>query len=119
MKLPGGILLLLSSATAAQSPGDEPPAVNYPNIPAESAALTDIVPKGWILESKATGDLNGDRLPDAALVLHMHDPGNFVSSDWDPDHKYDSNPRMLVIAFARKAGNYEARSGEPQTDSAA
>ena len=65
------------------------------------------MPKGWILESKATGDLNGDRLPDAALVLHMHDPGNFVSSDWDPDHKYDSNPRMLVIAFARKAGNYE------------
>ena len=114
MKLAGGaILLVLAAAAAAQSPGDsEIPSVTYPVVARQAATLIGFVPKSWALEAKAQGDFNGDRLPDAALVLHMKDPRNFVASDWDPKQKYDSNPRMLVVAFARKAGGYDLAAAD-------
>ena len=105
MTAAGGILVLLAAAT--QSPGDaEIPPVSYPAIARDGASIEAFVPKNWKLEAKATGDLNGDKLPDAALVLHMTDPANMVASDWDPNRKYDSNPRMLVVLFAREGGGY-------------
>ncbi len=106
MKLLWGILLALSATANAQDPGDEPPPVTYPTIARQASALAGFVPQGWLLEAKATGDLNGDRLPDAALVLQMNDPRNLVASTFDPNEKYNSNPRMLVVAFARKGGGY-------------
>lgn len=100
-----GIIVLL--AAASQSPGDaEVPPVAYPTITRDGPSVDAFVPKKWKLEAKATGDLNGDKLPDAALVLHMADPANLVPLDWDPGQKYDSNPRMLVVLFGRKGGGY-------------
>ena len=105
MTAAGGLFVLL--AAAAQSPGEtEIPPVSYPAIARDGASIEAFVPKNWKLEAKATGDLNVDKLSDAALVLHMADPANLVASDWDPSQKYDSNPRMLVILFARKGGGY-------------
>jgi hypothetical protein len=106
MKLFGSILMLASAAAAAQDPGTAPPPVTYPAIARQSATLAGFIPKGWVLETKATGDLNRDKLPDAALVLHMNDRRNHVASTFGPDEKYNSNPRMLVVAFARKGGGY-------------
>ena len=101
----GGLVVLL--AAAAQSPGDsEIPQVSYPTIAREGPSVDAFVPTKWKLDAKATGDLNGDKLPDAALVLHMADPANMVAKDWDPTQKYDSNPRMLVVLFGRKGGGY-------------
>ena len=94
-------------AVVAQSPGDaEIPAVTYPVIVREARNASQFIPKGWTLEARATGDLNGDKLADAALVLRMTDPRNFVPSDWDPAQKYDSNPYMLIVAFARRGGGF-------------
>lgn len=105
MTAAGGLFVLL--AAAVQSPGDaEVPPVIYPVIAREGATLDAFVPRKWKLEAKATGDLNGDKLSDAALVLHMADPANLVAKDWDPTQKYDSNPRMLVVLFGRKGGGY-------------
>jgi hypothetical protein len=107
MRVAGGLLLLLAAAAAAQSPGDAPvPPVTYPVIAQRAPALTGFVPQGWLLETQALGDLNGDKLPDAALVLRMNDPANLVPSDWDPDQKYDSNPRMLLVLLADRGGAY-------------
>ena len=101
----GGIFVLL--AAAAQSPGDaEIRPVTYPAIAREGVSLDAFVPAKWKLEAKATGDLNGDKLPDAALVLHMADPANVLAKDWDPAQKYDSNPRRLVVLFGRNGGGY-------------
>ena len=101
----GGIFVLL--AAAVQSPGDaEIPPVNYPAIVREGATPDAFVPAKWKVEAKASDDLNGDKLPDAALVLHMADPANLVPLDWDPNQKYDSNPRMLVVLFGRIGGGY-------------
>ena len=99
-------LLLL---TFAQWPGDEEvPAVAAPPLPRQAATLAGFVPKGWLLETSATGDLNGDKRADAALVLHMNDPRNRIPSFADSDRRYDTNPRILVVAFARLGGGYEA-----------
>lgn len=109
------LLLCASAMGAAQSPGDQPiPPVTYPDIPRQAVRLEEFVPEGWKLEARADGDLNRDGLSDSALVLHMDDPRNLVSSDWDPEQKYDSNPRMLIIAFARKDGEYDLAAADHQ-----
>ncbi|HVH48973.1 MAG TPA: hypothetical protein VM760_03730 [Sphingomicrobium sp.] len=111
MTTAGGILVLL--AAAAQSPGEaEIPPVTYPAIALEGPSVESFMPAKWKLEAKATGDLNGDKLPDAALVLHMADPANLISSDWDPNQKYDSNPRMLVVLFAKPSGGYSLAAAD-------
>ena len=72
MKLAGGLLLLTAAPAHAQYPGDqEIPPVNFPAIVKTAAGPEGIVPKGWKLEARAAGDLNGDKLSDTALVLHM------------------------------------------------
>src|SRR5207237_4781524 len=91
-----------------QWPGDqEIPPVKFPTIARTAASVAGFVPKGWKLEARATGDVNGDSLPDAALVLHMDDPKNRIAPSWDDTVRYDTNPRMLIVAFARKGGGYE------------
>jgi hypothetical protein len=107
MRLAGGLLLLCAAPLAGQDPGDqEIPPVHFPVIPLTARTPEAFVPKGWKLEARATGDLNGDRLPDAALVLHMDDPKNRIAPSWDHTIHYDTNPRMLVIVFANRGGDY-------------
>jgi len=100
----GGLLVLL----AAQWPGDQKiPPVHYPTPPRHAATVNGFVPKGWKLTEKALGDLNGDRIPDAALVLWMADPANRIHPSFDPKTRYDTNPLMLVVAFGSKSGGYD------------
>ena len=99
--------VLAAAVAAVQSPGEaEVPPVAYPTIAREARDAGHFVPAGWKLQALATGDLNGDKLADAALVLRMDDPRNLVSSDWDAARKYDSNPYLLVVAFARPGGGF-------------
>ena len=104
MNSAGGLLVLL----AAQWPGDQKiPPVHYPTPPRHAATVNGFVPKGWKLTEKALGDLNGDRIPDAALVLWMADPANRIHPSFDPKTRYDTNPLMLVVAFGSKSGGYD------------
>ena len=108
MKLAGGLLRLVASAAAAHWPGDqEIPAVDYPRLPEEAPVPRGFVPPGWKMEARAVGDLNGDRLPDAALVLHMDSPRNRIHPSFDETITYDTNPRMMVVALARPGGGFE------------
>lgn len=105
MNLAGGALLLLA---AAQWPGDQKiPPVRYPDLPRHSETLTGFVPKGWKLNDKAVGDLNGDRLPDAALAIWMDDRRNVIHPSYDPKTRYDTNPMMLVVVFGSNGGGYD------------
>lgn len=100
----GRLLLLL----AAQWPGDQKiPPVRYPEISRHAATLSGFVPTGWKLTDKAQGDLNGDRIPDAALAIWMDDPRNKIHPSYDPKTRYDTNPMMLVVVFGRKGGGYD------------
>src|SRR5438128_5936462 len=108
MTLAGGLLLMIASAASAQWPGDQKiPPVRYPTLPRHATALTGFVPTGWRLQDKAVGDLNGDGLPDAALVLWMHDPNNRIHPSYDPKQRYDTNPLMLVVALGSRSGGYD------------
>ncbi len=71
-------------------------------VPAEGRTPADFVPRGWKLEEEVKGDLNGDRMEDAALRLVEDLP---VETDgvWNERH------RALVVLFGKAAGGY-ARS---------
>ena len=108
-------LLLLTTGGSAQWPGDEEiPAVAMPTLPRQVASVNGFVPKGWLLEASAAGDLNGDQRPDAALVLHMTDPRNRLPSPGDSERRYDTNPRLLVVAFGRPSGGYQLAVADPR-----
>jgi hypothetical protein len=100
--------LIFLAAAAAQWPGDQKiPPVRFPQIPHHAATLNAFVPKGWKLTQKATGDLNGDRIPDAALAIWMDDPRHRIHPSFDPKTRYDTNPMMLIVAFGGKGGGYD------------
>jgi len=104
MSLTGSLLLLL----AAQWLGDQKiPSVRYPDLPHHAATLTSFIPKGWKLNDKAVGDLNGDRIPDTALAIWMDDPRNKIHPSYDPKDRYDTNPMMLVVVFGNKNGGFD------------
>jgi|1186.fasta_scaffold07972_3 hypothetical protein len=111
MKLAGGAFLLIASAAAAQWPGDQKiPPVTYPTLPRHGSAIASFVPRGWKLNDKAVGDLNGDSIPDAALAIWMNDRRNSIHPSFDPKTRYDTNPMMLVVLFGDRNGGYDLAS---------
>lgn len=91
-----GAICLGSSASAQNF---ERP-VTYSAIPAEARDAAGFVPRDWLLEIEKEGDLNRDGAPDLLLVLRMNDPKNVVKDEY---RELDTNPRMLVVAFADQA----------------
>lgn len=94
--------LLLGAAGTAQAL--EPPPVRYPALPAHGGDAAAFVPPGWTLESRQRGDLDGDGRDDLLLVLKMADPANVVDNGGFGPDRFDTNPRMLAVAFADGAG---------------
>lgn len=92
------VLIALAVAAATQSLS-VPDAV-YPPVPERAIIAEGFAPSGWTVESEAQGDLNGDGAPDLALVLRNRDPRNVISHDGLGENPWDTNPRMLVVAFA-------------------
>ncbi len=89
LRLFGSSLLLIGCAIAAKAGG-------FPvmNLPHEGKSLQDFVPRGWTIEQKAKGDLNGDGLPDAAMMLIQSKAG---AADTD-------RQRALVVVVIRADG---------------
>jgi hypothetical protein len=92
--------LAMSGAALAQ---EKVPAVTYPAIPAKAAGANDFVPSGWKLEAQASGALDDHGAQGMALVLQDQDPRNVLDLD---GQKFDSNPRLLVVALADGQGSY-------------
>lgn len=98
------VLLLYPAAASAQGPVI--PEVRYPALPAQAAAATGFVPPGWRLDQQAAGDLNGDGRADIAFVVRMNDAANIVRHNILGEDPFNTNPRMLGIAFATPDGGY-------------
>jgi hypothetical protein len=102
--LAASLLSFLLLLTAARASSEEmAPVVVFPTLPAQAQTQADLVPKGWDTEMESRGDLNGDGVQDLMLVLHMTNPANVIKNDGLGASEVDTNPRMLVIAFAEKA----------------
>lgn len=95
------IVLLASGPAAAQ----ELRPVTYPRLPASAATAQGFVPKGWAIESRAEGDIDGDSRADLALVLRSRDPANIVKPDMCGE-KLDTNPWILAVLLANGGGGY-------------
>jgi Tfp pilus assembly protein PilF len=68
----------------------------YPTLAATGKTLNDFVPAGWKIKGKTTGDLNGDKIPDAALVLEYKTITAEVREGNDTIYSY---PRILLVLF--------------------
>jgi len=101
---------LLSLCWACGSAAAEPaiPAVSYPALARHARSVEGFVPMEWRIELKQTGDLNGDGRDDVAMVLRAIDERNVIDmrGQGGPEN-YDTNPRILMVAFANAAGGYD------------
>jgi len=79
------------------------PAVHNPSLPARASTVRGFVPKGWKLEAQELGDLNGDGIGDAVLVLHQNNPRNIVANEIGPGlSRVNANPRLLVVVLGER-----------------
>ncbi len=91
-----GLALYAGQATAQELA--IPPA-RFPQLAKSATSATGFVPSGWTLESNATGDLNQDGVPDIVMVLHQSDPQNIIAHTGMGETPFNSNPRILAVAF--------------------
>lgn len=86
----------------------EIPEAVYPVVPETGVSAESFVPEGWTIEVVEKGDLNKDRRDDILLVLKGVDPDNMLSNDSESPGvaEWDTNPRILAVAFASKTGGY-------------
>jgi hypothetical protein len=83
------------------------PTVDYPALPHHARSPEGFAPDGWEIEKMVVGDLNGDGVADAVLVLHDTDRKNVVKNDGMGADPFDTNPRILAVVFASKDGGYD------------
>jgi hypothetical protein len=85
----------------------DPPGVTYPVLLARAASVKEFVPRGWVLERQAQGDLNGDGRPDRVFVLRQRDRRNIMpNADGIGMPALDTNPRMLAVVYADELGGF-------------
>jgi hypothetical protein len=103
------VIFLIAFTSVAQ--GNDAPNVTYPRLIRYANRLEKFVPKGWRLERKRIGDLNHDRLPDAVLVMRQNNPNNVLDNPEGMGvDKLDTNPRIVLVVFARASGGYQLMS---------
>lgn len=114
MRTPGGTrTTLLLAAMVAACHGDalaqveSPPGVAYPAVAAEASDVAGLVPEGWRVEHRIDGRVDDDARDDVVLLLRMDDPANVLDNTggWGTQ-RFDTNPRMLVIAVAGADGRW-------------
>ena len=80
------------------------PKVIYPSLPKQGASAQAFVPKGWMLEKQQSGDLNKDGQDDLLLLLRMDEAKNILQNEGLGQNPFDTNPRILALAFGKGAG---------------
>jgi hypothetical protein len=104
------VTICLSLCGACGLAAAEPaiPAASYPPLVKHAQSVEGFLPMEWRMEIKQSGDLNGDGRDDVAMVLRAIDERNIIDmrGQGGPE-KYDTNPRILMVAFANAVGGYD------------
>lgn len=99
------ILVFNCSVVFAQDDFKFPTESDYPKLPASARNFDEFVPPNWKLIGKATGDLNGDKIQDAVLVVQGTRREFIQKNDGLGGKEFDTNPRMLIITFKNAREN--------------
>jgi len=98
------ILIILLNLTFAYGQDFKfPTDSDYPQLKKYGQKIEDFVPKNWTTVDKAFGDLNDDKIADCAVVIKGNDKKFLNKNDGLGVHKFDTNPRMLIILFKNAA----------------
>ena len=81
-----------------------PTAADYPQLTRTGRTPSDFVPTGFRVVEQTSGDLNGDRAADAAMVLIGESKKFLNRNEGLGEDVYDTNPRVLLILFRKGAG---------------
>jgi hypothetical protein len=83
------------------------PEIIYPKLKANAASAAAFAPAGWTLEQSRSGDLNADGTADIVMLMRMADPKNVLANSGGMgEDPFNTNPRILAIAFAEGSGSY-------------
>jgi hypothetical protein len=74
---------------------------HYPRLTLHGPKVSDLVPSDWTLQASAVGDLNGDGLEDAVVLLeHKH---SVIAGG--PQHQLGwTQPNLLAVALRKTTG---------------
>lgn len=97
-------LLLLSLLLFGPAQIQTRPEAVLRTLAAEGATKQSFVPAGWEIVSEAEGDLNGDRLADAALTFGLNEDARGMLDN--SEESCESPPYVVVVLFARPGGGY-------------
>lgn len=104
--------LLILAATAMSQDSDDwvtPKSCDYPSIARSGSTIGDFVPKGFKIVKSATGDLNGDKRPDAVLGL-IGTSAKFINKNENlGSDEFDTNPRILAVLFRNPDKSYSLK----------
>jgi hypothetical protein len=111
MHLAAGLALTACFVSVRSAEADCFPKVALPTLPETAATPQGFVPPGWHMLAQGSQDLNGDGSPDLVMVLRDTDQKNVVvippndACDGVVDAPpVDTNPYLLVVAFANPGG---------------
>jgi hypothetical protein len=90
------LLLVLYTSIALDAFGQS---LTYPELKQAGKTINDFVPAGWVILDKASGDMNGDKLSDVALVLQHRDSITFTTIDNGDTVTVTTQPRILALLF--------------------
>ncbi|MBK9164080.1 MAG: VCBS repeat-containing protein [Acidobacteria bacterium] len=102
-------LMIFVSGAAAQDedyPWKIPTAEDYPALVQTAATCNGFTPRNWTVMASAEGDLNKDGRPDCVLVLKGTDRRFIYKNDGLGSEEFDTNPRVLAVAFADAKGGF-------------
>lgn len=98
--------LLLASFSVAPAHGQVnlKPEATIKMLAVEGRTKESFVPKGWEMVSEAEGDLNGDKLADAAITLGLTEDMREMLDN--SESSCESPPYIVVVLFAEARGGY-------------
>ena len=76
------------------------------NFPEKAKTVNDFIPKEWKSIRTANGDLNIEKIEDVAVIIDKNDKANIVKNEYLGSEYLNLNPRILLVLFKQKDGNY-------------
>jgi len=99
------LAILLNASIAFGQDWTAPTDSDYPKLEKYGEKIESFIPKDWKTIGKAAGDLNGDKIPDAVLVIKGGDAKFLNKNDGLGEDVFDTNPRMLIVLIRNALAN--------------